>query len=102
MNGAFVLLGVILGVFCVAAYVVIAAVRRRLRELQLAHALQVLLSGLGIVAGMKGCVRALDPSFPIGLTAGDRIIFFLGCIALVWVSIETIIRTFSGMFPKGE
>jgi len=88
MNDPFVLIGVILGIALLLAY--IANVRW---TANLVDAISLILSGVGLLTGIKVCrisfsYREIDPIKDISTQA------FIGGIAICWVAVQNGIKKF--------
>ena len=84
-----------IAVGCVAALGVI--VKRTLFDKEvvtLSEGVIAFLAGAGIVTGVRVCAIGLQLIAP---TAGDAPYLFLGGLAVVWVSVETIVRTLASV-----
>jgi uncharacterized membrane protein (DUF441 family) len=91
MTDGFTLAGLGLGIVSILALFVSAALGRRTAP-NLAEGAVTFLSGAAICAGIKICLLAANgPN--LGVEQSDRIYVFLGGLAVVWVSFETIMAS---------
>jgi len=65
----------------------------------LAEAVIVFLTSFGLVAGIKVCVLALNPVI-LTEVENERLYFFLGGLAVIWVSIDNVWATLSAVYHK--
>lgn len=91
MIDPFVLAGIVLGVGCTLTYVLFTL--RKRGQVNLGDGVHLFIAGAAITVGIKVCVLALSPRI-VQLADGERTYVFLGGMALVWVSVETIIKKF--------
>jgi hypothetical protein len=100
MDG-FLLAGLIIGFLSVSAYVGYGVISHKIALMRQSQGVQCFLSGLSVVVGVKVCskiiVAVFGNSFGSLVTSGDCPYFFLGGIALIWVSIETLARAFQSI-----
>ena len=91
MNDAFTLAGACLGVLSVVVYIFIA--RKRATEPDLADAISLILSGIGLLMGVKVCWFALvfRDTPPIKEISTQT---FIGGIAVAWVAIANALKKF--------
>ncbi|MBW2645549.1 MAG: hypothetical protein JRE23_05110 [Deltaproteobacteria bacterium] len=83
----------IAGVVLIFAYAVKTACVRK-RTPSLSDAITIFLSSTGILAGLKVCfIAAVDPIFQQTFD-DERTFFFMGGIAVIWVSVDTLIKRF--------
>jgi len=100
MNDGFTLAGLGLGIGGILALFVAAAVGRRPAP-NLAEGAVTFLSGSAICAGIKICLLAANDS-KLGVEQSDRIYVFLGGLAVVWVSIDTILTSLRERGNRGR
>ena len=91
MINAYVLAGVILGSVLVGLYL-FASLRRK-NTPNLRDAAVLFLASCGASAGVKLCVMSVSSASLAALNE-ERAYIFLGGLAVVWISSETIIRVF--------
>jgi hypothetical protein len=89
--------GLICGALCSIVNISIAASRKKTPVLS--QSIELVISAVGASGGMKICglvisgkLSAALKTSPIPLSEDDLIYIFLGGIALIWVSFESIIR----------
>ena len=106
MNGFF-LWGLICGVVCLLAYVVIASLCKK--QPQLGHGIELLVAGNGLLGGIKLCWLVFDgelsrlihlvPGNTSSILAPEDVLYFLvGGIALGWLSLESIVKRLYAAF----
>ena len=86
MIDPYTLWGITLGTVCVVIYILV-----KRKKAELSEGVVLFLACAGIAAGVKVCKIALDPALPLN---GDRLYVFLGGIAVIWVSGQTILERF--------
>ena len=97
----FFLWGLICGAAFMAAYILISIFRRKTP--QLSHGIELLVSGSGLLGGLKLCWLVFDGELsrmiqtaPASALAGigyeDAVYFLVGGVALGWLSLETVIK----------
>ncbi len=95
--------GLIIGGLCALAYV-LTAIRSK-KTPALADVIQIVLSGVGTLGGFKialfvlsgeftGLIKTHSQQATLSISEDDTVYFFVGSVALVWVSVETIYRQF--------
>jgi hypothetical protein len=90
----FFIAGVIVGSLLTLLFV-LQRVSSEQPNLTLGRGVTVFLSGYGVVAAIKfSFVIALDPSLP--LSEADRVYMFIGGLAVLWVSVGTVVDRFRG------
>ncbi len=92
IDDPYILLGISAGVLCVLAYV-LTTVRHQTRKVLLSDGVMLFLATSGIAAGIKVCTIALNRSLLTTLKE-ERTYIFLGGLAVIWVSVDTVIRIF--------
>lgn len=91
MNDPFILVGLFLGLLALIAYVIRG--EGRLHDLNLADAISLLLSGIGLLTGITVCwfayvYREVLPLKDISTQT------FIGGVAIVWVATANAIKKF--------
>jgi len=94
----FFLLSIVFGVVLIVIYVYKTLRNPHInKEPDLADGVVLFLSGAGISAGIKVCYIAIALDSNICIAIGnERTYIFLGGIAVIWVSVQTI----ATLFPK--
>jgi len=90
--------GIACGVAGIAALVWISLYHARARP-SLAEAIVVFLTSFVLVAGIKVCVLALNPAI-LTEVENERVYVFLGGIAVIWVSIDSVWTTLSAVYRQ--
>lgn len=87
-----------LGSLCIAGYLAVCVTGATKLAPKLSEAAVLLLSSAGFISGIKVALLAFDPAIT-GID-NERLYIFLGGIALMWVSIETVIRLYISIWKQ--
>lgn len=84
----------LLGGFVIGVvFIVIYVVRERRSEPNLGTAAVLLISGIGITTGVRLMVICVTVKKLMPFGEEDRVYIFIGGLAVIWVSVEAIVRT---------
>nr|VFJ47416.1 MAG: hypothetical protein BECKFW1821A_GA0114235_101622 [Candidatus Kentron sp. FW] len=90
--------GVICGILGIVALLWISIYFARSKP-SLAEGVVVFITAAGLSAGVKVCVLSLNPEV-LTEVENERIYVFLGGLAVIWVSIDTLWSTLSDIYQR--
>jgi hypothetical protein len=94
----FFFLGVFCGLLLIAVYIIqIFREPINCKMPDLADGVVLFISGAAIAASIKVCYIAFDPAIPIG---DERTYIVLGGVAVIWVSIQMLVKIIKIPFIK--
>jgi hypothetical protein len=99
MKDPFLLWALIVGVLAVIVYVIWSFIHTSQRP-DLANTFQILTGSLGTSLGVKVCSMAISTTQLTPLADSERYYIVLGGVAAIWVSLQAIIKSFSGLIEK--
>ena len=92
--------GVVFGVIGILALLCISLFKAKSKP-SLAEGVVVFLTSAGLVAGIKVCILALNPDV-LTEVENERIYVFLGGLAVIWVSIDSVWTTLAAVYYKND
>lgn len=96
---SFTLAGLCLGLLGIVGLFIAATIGRK-KNPNLAEGVVVFLSGSALCGGVKICALAVM-STTLGVDQGARVYIFLGGLAEVWISIDTIVTSIRDLAKRG-
>ena len=87
----YLLISIGLGTLFLTIYLILGI--KQTKKLELADCIILFLSAAGIMAGTKVCILALNSSL-FSSMKDARLYVFIGGIAVIWASIQTLLKPF--------